>query len=384
MRKKGILTLCGSIILVLVFGALPFLAACTPSTPAPTTAPPSSPTSAPTTTPGSTTVPTPTPAPAPAKPIELRVHSHFATNHVIGKIWEEWGKKIEEETNGRVKFTVYVGAVLASGPASYDAVVGGIADAGSHIASYTVGRFPLTEVVSVPGPAWNDAKHGANVLWSLYETFPEIKDELKQTHLLWLMPPPSAQIHSMKPAPHVADLKGLKIRTQGLSGPVLQELGAVSIQMNSSEIYESLSKGVLDATLHPWETTIAYGWWEVAKNSTQTDFFVQTVFIGAMNTQTYNRLPEDIKQVVDKYSGRYASVDLFATRYDEGDISAFEKLKADPGMSIYKWTEEDIAMAAELSKPVVDKWKSDMAAKGLGTPAQKIYDEMLKLNQQYK
>ncbi|MDI6725954.1 MAG: hypothetical protein QMD32_03235, partial [Smithellaceae bacterium] len=47
----------------------------------------------------------------------------------------------------------------------------------------------------------------------------------------------------------MADMKGLKMRTAGLAGKVMERLGVVTVSMPAGEIYTSLEKGTIDAVI---------------------------------------------------------------------------------------------------------------------------------------
>ena len=57
---------------------------------------------------------------------------------------------VEKRTNGRVKPTYYPGGILTPPAQTFDSVMRGIADIGFSMASFSKGRFPLTEVVDLP------------------------------------------------------------------------------------------------------------------------------------------------------------------------------------------------------------------------------------------
>ena len=69
--------------------------------------------------------------------------------------------------------------------------------------------------------------------------------------------------------------------------------------------------------------------------------------------------------------------------WDKTDADYLNWLKQNvKGGGFYEWTKDDFAKATELGKVVHTNWISGLQAKGL--PAQKIYDEALKLIDKYK
>src|SRR4030042_3783992 len=83
-----------------------------------------------------------------AETIELKI-SHIGKEDwtPIKYVLEPWVKKIEQLTNGRVKFTFYGNQVLGKSAEQYDLVIKGTADISVSLLSYNPGRFPLASVM---------------------------------------------------------------------------------------------------------------------------------------------------------------------------------------------------------------------------------------------
>ena len=63
---------------------------------------------------------------------------------------DEWCKEVTKRTNGRVEAKHYPGGTLSPAPQIYDAVAKGVVDVGETVLGYTMGKFPLTEVLDYP------------------------------------------------------------------------------------------------------------------------------------------------------------------------------------------------------------------------------------------
>src|SRR5512133_202814 len=82
--------------------------------------------------------------------VTLRFSSFFTPSHELAKITDQWCKEVEKRTNGRVKARHYPGGTMNSAPVMYDSVVQGVIDVGNHVLGYTMGKFPLAEVLDYP------------------------------------------------------------------------------------------------------------------------------------------------------------------------------------------------------------------------------------------
>jgi TRAP-type C4-dicarboxylate transport system substrate-binding protein len=102
---------------------------------------------------------------------------------------------------------------------------------------------------------------------------------------------------------------------------MLTKLGATPVGMPVPAVTEALSKGVIDGTTIPWEVTPALKVSELVKNHTtfagDRGLYTQT-FAFSMNKASYEKLPADLKKVIDNNSGLPAAA-MFGRAMDEGD-----------------------------------------------------------------
>ena len=124
----------------------------------------------------------------------------------------------------------------------------------------------------------------------------------------------------------VADLKGLKFRTNPFAGKVLEPFGVVPQAIPGGDIYPALEKGTIDAAewVGPYDDqklgfnkvapNYYYpGWWE---GGPQLDFFI--------NSKAWEALTADHKAIVEA-AASHAHVDMQA-RYDARNPAALKQL----------------------------------------------------------
>ncbi|WP_307781394.1 hypothetical protein [Psychrobacter sp. H8-1] len=123
--------------------------------------------------------------------------SHFlnATDNINTEGFEPWAKKIEEDSNGRLKVEIYPSSTLSEAGATYDASAKGTIDIGMQVQGYTAGRFPLTQVVELPGIS-NTGQQQTCILYKLYDDG-IISDEYADVHLLSLMGTGQGALHTV-------------------------------------------------------------------------------------------------------------------------------------------------------------------------------------------
>ncbi len=110
------------------------------------------------------------------------------------------------------------------------------------------------------------------------------------------------------PITTLAGFKGKKIRTAGVFIPVIvQAFGGTPMTVGSGEVYIALQTGVLDGAVSTCDFLRSQKWYEPAKNLylwTPPGGKVPTPAQGpnytAMNLDSYKKLPDDLKKIVDE------------------------------------------------------------------------------------
>jgi TRAP-type mannitol/chloroaromatic compound transport system substrate-binding protein len=111
----------------------------------------------------------------------------------------------------------------------------------------------------------------------------------------------------------LADYEGLKIRTYGEWGKVLEDIGALPMYLPAGEVYQALERGVIDATeLSGPFTDWTFGMHEVAKYVYEPGVHSPAQVADAIwNRTSYEALPDDLKLLLD-YGLRKSAIDNMA------------------------------------------------------------------------
>lgn len=220
------------------------------------------------------------------------------------KLLKPWADAVEAESNGRIAVEIYAAGTLAKPPAQYDAVKKGIADMSVAIQGYSAGRFPVTQVVELPGMA-TTAKQGSCIVQGLYDEG-LIAQEYKDTHPLFMYTHGPGHIHTTeKSIKTPADMQGVSLRRPtAVVAKLMEELGAKPVGMPAPASYESVQRGVIDGLSFPWEGQLSFRLNELTKHHLEFEGGLYTLsFVATMNKRFYSSLPADLKQVIDNNSG---------------------------------------------------------------------------------
>ncbi len=239
---------------------------------------------------------------AQAAEVNLRFAHFWPAQAAIAKHWQAWADTVENESNGRINVEMYPSQTLAKAPKIYDAVINGIADVGVTVQGYTANRFPLTQIIELPGIS-ESGEHGSCIAQTLLDQG-DIASEYAETHPLFVFTHGPGTIHTKgKLVKTPADLQGQRIRRPtAVVAEMLTGLGSKPVGMPAPQIYQSMSRGVINGATLPWEAMKSFRLNELADNHTNINLYTLS-FVVTMNKGVYAGMPAELQQVIDNNSG---------------------------------------------------------------------------------
>jgi TRAP-type transport system periplasmic protein len=275
-------------------------------------------------------------------------------------LFDQFCKDINKRTNGKVEVSYYPGGTLLPAPRMAAGVATGIADIGFSNCTYSRGRFPVMEAMELPlgVPSGWVGSHVAN---DFYE---KVKPkEWEQYHPLIFGTTSGNIVQTRnKPVRTLEDFKGLKIRGMGRVADTVKALGATPMPIEMVDLYESLSKGVLDGNMGPPEVLKGFKIAELIKYLTATWKVGSTnAFYVIMNKGKWESLPPDVKKVFDETSKEYA--EKWAVQMNEIDIEGREFFVSRGGQ-VLSISDAEAVKWTKAAEPVIGEFKKDLMAKG--------------------
>lgn len=303
---------------------------------------------------------------ASAADVTLRLHQFLPAQASVPKnILIPWMEKVQAESDGRIEIQHYPAMQLGGAPPQLiDQAIDGVVDIVWTLPGYTPGRFPRTEVFELPFTMTN-AEAVSRAYWQLGEEA-MLNDDFKQVKVLGLWVHGPGVIHSKDPIEKVSDLNGVKLRAPTrVTNTFFKNLGATPVGMPIPAVPEALSKGVIDATVIPWEVTGALKTSELVSNHTTfgDESLYTATFVLAMNLDSYNNLPDDLKAVIDANSGLEFSA--FAGKQMQTDDAGPLKATMERGNNIIELTAEQIEEWKAAADKTTSDWVGEMDNKGL-------------------
>jgi TRAP-type C4-dicarboxylate transport system substrate-binding protein len=311
-------------------------------------------------------------AEAQQKPISLTYSNFFVTADAQAQLAESWSKEIEKRSNGKVKITYYPDGKLLKGDQIYQGILKGTTDIGMSAFSYNMGTFPTMETVDLP-MGYSSGKMATLVINDFYKQFKP--SELSKVKVLYLHAHGPGLLHSKKSVAKLEDLKGLRVRSTGMSEKIAKALGAVPVAMPQQKTYEALLNNVVDATFSPMEVLKAWNQAKVIK-VTVDDCCVSftTGFYVLMNLKKWNALPQGVQKVFEEVSLEWIMKTGLA--WDASDEEA-RKYTLSLGNKLVQLDLKEAARWAKAIEPVIDDFVKDLDKKKL--PGRKYVETIREL-----
>lgn len=297
-----------------------------------------------------------------AEVIELVVNnSNPSTHHWAYNVYEPWKEIVEEKTEGRVKVTIYHGAILGSSSTALEDLKAGLYDVSLLAVSpfYDTELFPLT-IGNLPF-AFPSPQSTADVMDKYRKKYGDFRE------MVYLGSASTDVYHllSKEPIKTVEDLQGKKIRVAGKGEVSLAKAwGAAPVTVKTEELYQALQKGTIDAAIYSSVGGYSVKLQEVSPNMTIIPISTTPAF-PMMSKIFYDKLPDDLKALFENDLGPKLA-ELFVDSYtDEAEASyeGFAEETAGKG-GIYTPPAEEVDKFKGFAKARWEEWVQDAKDKG--------------------
>lgn len=324
------------------------------------------------------------PLSANADPISIR-YAHFGANRGgMGDNIMWFKEQIESRSGGDIIFDIHWGGSLGA-PADIPRIVGaGLADMGSIVSSYTPGVLDLYEVGNLligPSNLWV----AQQAIYELATTNEDVKKQFARNNIEYIANFNAGNVQLICKAPinSLDELKNLKIRTGGPYTEVLKNMGATTIAMPQTEVYQALQTGLVDCNQIYHLAIKGYRQYEIAKHVVEIDFGLVMAYGIIMNKDFWDELSDERKKVI-----REVANDLNAHIVEDHLIRVVEakaELSAPGGEFGVIYSPPPPGMLDEVKKYgaiLAEEWIANVSKKGL--PAREVADHYQQLIDKYQ
>ncbi|MCX7856879.1 MAG: TRAP transporter substrate-binding protein [Deltaproteobacteria bacterium] len=288
---------------------------------------------------------------------------HTPVGREVKTVWIPMLEELKKRSDGKISYIMYAGGALGKGPEHYDIVAQGLSDMGYFTATWTPGRFPLTDVLSLA--VWLDGKDIATDIGNaVYDRI--LKAEFKDVKVIALNGCIQSFIWTKKPISKMSDLKGLKLRSPGgHQTHYIKALGAEAVFMPIGEVYMAIETGTVDGLVTCPPLIEGFKLYEVVKYATVMTFGCVSEGI-VMNIRSWERLSEEHRKLIEQVCTNPYRTTGGLTR------EAYKEMMrniANHGVKFIELSKSEASSWYKKFQDVTRNWVKDLESKGL--PARK-------------
>ncbi|MGB6118955.1 MAG: TRAP transporter substrate-binding protein [Mesorhizobium sp.] len=290
---------------------------------------------------------------------ELRFAMSLAAEHPLGIAGKKFADLVAEKSGGKLKVSLYPGAVLGSDQQNLSAIRGGTLDFTTMATGLLAGINKEFMVFDLPF-MFNNSKEAYALSDGPVGT--GLMDKLADADIkglgVWDLGFRN-MTNNRRAITKVEDIAGLKLRV--IAAPVyldlFTQLGANPVPMTFGEVYGALESGAIDGQDNPLAVI------ESAKFAEVQDYLSITrhIYTGMpllMSGKTWNSLSAEEQKVITdaaeeaKQYGRQL--------VQEQEAAAIERLGKE--MAVNELAPEEVDRMREAAKPVIDKFAAEAGA----------------------
>ncbi|WP_310621639.1 TRAP transporter substrate-binding protein [Flexibacterium corallicola] len=288
---------------------------------------------------------------------------------IVVEAIKPWARDVKKVTDGRVSIRV-LSKPAGAPPAHFDMAVDGVADITYGLHSFTKdNRFQRSRIgqFSFLG---DDAVSGSKAFWDVYANDLNAQAEHKGTKVLGLFVHGPGIFHNnVRKLNTPEDLEGLKIRVPGgYIADLTGDLGASPIFMSSGEVYEKLSRGIIDGVTFTYEAVTAFKLLDHVKYSMRVPGGIyNTTWFLVMNESKWNEISAEDQAAIMAISGEAFS-ERVGMAWNSADEKAIELINK-AGIEIYEASPEILGVIREKATAYESEWAQAVAEDGFNGEA---------------
>lgn len=286
-------------------------------------------------------------------------------NNYLTQNARQFAEDVKEATNGELQINVQSNSVLLKRQEVKRGVQQGVVPIGEMLVAAIGNEDPMFEVDSVPLLA--SSFDESEKLWKATRGVLKERLDKQGIVLVYGSPWPPQGIYTKNPITSLADLSGVRFRAYSAATSRLVSLmGAIPTTVNTPEVPQAFSTGVIDAMLTSPATGVDSQAWDYVDHYYDAQVFIPQSFVIA-NKRMLQSLPEDVQNAVME-AGERAEARGWQMARDQ--TAKLTQTLADNGMEVHQVP----AKLAEELKAIGETMTAEWLEKA-GPDGQKVLDE---------
>lgn len=285
-------------------------------------------------------------------------------NNYLTQNARQFAADVKEATNGALDIKVQSNSVLLKRPEVKRGVQQGVVPIGEMLVAAIGNEDPMFEVDSVPLLA--SSFDESEKLWKASREILKERLDKQGIVLVYGSPWPPQGIYTKEPISSLADLKGVRFRAYSAATSRLVSLmGAIPTTVQTPEVPQAFSTGVIDAMLTSPATGVDSQAWDYVKHYYDAQVFIPQSFVIA-NKRMLEALPEDVQKAVMEAGERAEQRGWQMAREDTAKLT---KTLAENGMEVHEVPEKLAQELKAIGETMTQEWLEKA-----GPDGQKVLD----------
>lgn len=302
-----------------------------------------------------------------------------------GKVLQAACDEMTEKSNGQLEFSIYFSGQLVPVFNSLESVQNGTVDIAFFPTSTHADYLPINgNLLILPFIGYPGDDSIDEVYAQLCEEYPEIVSEVTDKGVTplttFFFGREDLYFTSVKSVESTSDFAGLKVAIANAPvGSIVNDFGGAPVTTTQGDIYTNLSGGVTDSVIHHTSFLMAGGCVELIKSATMfgSTGLVREMGMYVMNTDTLNKLPDDLKAILTE---GFAGVGKGTVAADNNIYNVVMGKLQEAGCQFTELTDEQVKPFMEAAKDVQSEVINQVS--GSVPNAQAIFDRVQELSAQ--
>lgn len=267
-----------------------------------------------------------------------------------------WINDVEKASDGTLEIKLFAGPTLGTFRDIYDRTLANVAQISFGVFGAISSQFPRTQVSDLPFIS-DDTRASSVALWRLYAKG-LLNPEYDEVKVLALFTFPGSILNSNKSIKTLDDVTGMKLAVSSRTlGDIAVAMGGSPVTLTPTEIYQGMSRGVVDGILIGWTAVKTFKLEEVTKQHLNLPLGAAPAFV-FMNKSAYTALPAKAKEAIDKYAGE-AFADRLGLVNENANRAEAKYVASLSGQSVTTLSPEQSALWEKRIHSVVEQFEKN-------------------------
>lgn len=296
---------------------------------------------------------------------------HYLPNSPFLEVEQNFAKKIEDRTGGKVKIDITYAGGLGKGNEIMTLAGRGAIDMASIVPGYYADQLLFIRAFQIPF-VFDNPHEAMTLSRNSFAELPMFAAEMDKFNVKFLFHQPLGVYYLTGPDGNcdtIAALDGKKIRSFGADIPKLHAaVGAVPVSVGVGDVYEALQRGTLDYSFLNPGNIVTNRLYEVGKYSCGPVMAITGHMI-SIGKKAWDKLTPETQAIFIEEAA--ASQQEYLDWIDAFEGKAVEGIKAGGG-EIKEFPASELAKWKAVAPDLLGNWVEDMKGRGLGAEAEQV------------